>query len=116
MITAIIPCYNAEPFLAEAIESVLCQTRPVGEIIVVDDCSTDESVRVASRYGVKLLRTGCNSGHATARNLGIAAAQGELIAWLDADDRWEPHHCETVCGLLDRFPEAAVAYSAVQCF
>jgi glycosyltransferase involved in cell wall biosynthesis len=116
MITTIIPCYNAAPYLSETLDSVLAQTRPVDEIIVVDDCSTDESREIACRYPVKLLQTARNSGHATARNLGIAAAQGGIIAWLDADDYWEPNHLEVVAGLLDRFPEAAVAFSTVQLF
>lgn len=114
MITAVIPCFNAEPFLAEAIESVLAQTRPVDEVIVVDDASTDRSREVASRFPVKLLCMPVNRGHAAARNMAIAVAQGDLLAWLDADDRWEPHHTATVCGLLDRFPEAAVAYGSVR--
>ena len=112
MITTIIPCYNASQYLAQAIESVLAQTRRSDEIIVVDDCSTDESVSIAGRYPVRKLRTAKNSGHPTARNVGIAAAQGDVIAWLDADDYWEPNHLEVVAGLLDRFPEAAVAFSA----
>ncbi len=114
MITTIIPCYNAQQYLAQAIESVCAQTRPSDEILVVDDCSTDSSREVAAGYPVTLLQTSNNAGHATARNVGIKAARGDLIAWLDADDYWEPNHLATVCGLLDQFPEAAVAYSAVR--
>lgn len=116
MITTIIPCYNAEIYLAEAIESVLAQTRATDEILVVDDCSTDSSREIASQYPVALLQTPTNSGHATARNIGINAARGEIIAWLDADDYWEPNHLETVVGLLDQFPEAGVAFSGVRFF
>lgn len=113
-ITAAIPCFNAAPFLAEAIESVLAQTRPAVEVIVVDDGSTDGSGAIAARYDVKLVTLPDNLGHATARNAALRAAQGEYVAWLDADDTWLPHHLEVVGGLLDRFPEAAVAYGAAQ--
>ncbi len=112
MISVIIPCYNAEPFLAEAIESVLKQTRPVGEILVVDDCSTDRSAEIARSYGARVISMDCNRGHAAARNAGVEAARGDLIAWLDADDYWDAEHCEVVCGLLEHHPEAAVAWAA----
>lgn len=116
MITALIPCYNAEPYLAKAIESVLAQTRTVDEIIIIDDCSTDDSRAVSKRYPVAVLQTPVNSGHAAARNVGINAARGDLLAWLDADDYWDPRHVEVLDELLARFPEAAVAASRVRYF
>ena len=116
MITAIIPCYNAAAYLGEAIESVLRQTRPVDEVIVVDDCSTDDSVAIAGQFDVRLLSTPENLGHAAARNLAIQESQGEVIAWLDADDYWNRNHIETVVGLLDENPDAAVACSGVRFF
>jgi glycosyltransferase involved in cell wall biosynthesis len=115
-IAAVVPCYNGEAFLAEAIESILRQTRPVQEIIIVDDCSTDASPEIARRYPVRLVRTPRNSGEAAARNLGIREARSDLIAWLDADDYWEPHHIETVGGLLERYPQASVAFGGTQRF
>lgn len=115
-VSTIIPCYNSEKYLCEAIESVLLQTRSADEILVVDDCSTDSSREIAARYPIILLQTSKNSGHATARNLGIQAAKGDIIAWLDADDYWELDHLETVVGLLDIFPEATVAFSGVRFF
>lgn len=114
--TAIIPCYNASPFLGEALESVLRQTRALDELIVVDDCSTDDSRKIAKRYPVRLLTTPRNSGHAAARNVGIAAARGDVLVWLDADDYFEPNHVETVCGLLERHPRADVAFTCVRRF
>ena len=114
MITAILPCFNAEKYLGDAIASVQRQTRAVDQIIVVDDCSTDASPAIALHHGVTLLTTPRNSGHAAARNLGIEAAEADLIAWLDADDYWEPNHIETVVGLLERCPTAAVAFSAIR--
>jgi glycosyltransferase involved in cell wall biosynthesis len=115
-ISVIIPCYNAEAFLAEAMESVLKQTRPVSEIVVVDDGSTDGSAQVARSYGAKVIALDRNCGHSVARNVAVQAARGDLIAFLDADDYWNPNHCEVVCGLLERNPDAAVAYSATRRF
>lgn len=114
-IAAIIPCYNGEAFLARAIESALSQTVPVRRVIVVDDASTDGSREVvrsfqASGYPVVLIEAGRNAGPAAARNLGIAAAHEPLLAFLDADDRWEAHHCEAMARLLDAFPEAVLAF------
>lgn len=113
-LSAVIPCYNGAEFLAKAIESALGQTRAVGEVIVVDDASTDGSTEVAARYPVTLIRASRNGGPARARNLGIRASTGDVVAFLDADDWWEPGHCETVVTLLERFPEAGVAASAAR--
>jgi glycosyltransferase involved in cell wall biosynthesis len=113
-ITVVIPCYNAESHIACALESVLRQTRAPDEIIVVDDHSTDRTVDVVSRFPVRLISLEANSGHAVARNVGIEAASGQLIAWLDADDYWEDNHLEVVAGLLDTYSDAAVACSSVR--
>jgi glycosyltransferase involved in cell wall biosynthesis len=115
-LSVIIPCYNAEPYLAEAIESVLAQTRPASEIIVVDDCSTDGSAAVARRYPVVLLTQPENAGNGAARNRGLDHATGELIAFLDADDYWAAHHLETLERLLAVHADADVAFTRVQLF
>jgi glycosyltransferase involved in cell wall biosynthesis len=90
-ISCIIPCYNAERFLGEAIESVMAQTLAPAEIIVIDDGSTDGSAAVAARYAgqVRYLRQ-VNAGPAAARNRGIDLTDGEFVAFLDADDLWHP--------------------------
>jgi len=113
-VTAVIPCYNAELFVAQAIESALSQIRPADEIIVVDDCSTDRTLEIAQEYPVRVLRTPGNQGVSAARNLGLAAAATNLVAWLDADDSWEPNHLDVLVELLERFEEAAVAFSLVK--
>jgi len=113
-ISVVIPSYNAEAFIACALESVLRQTRAADEIIVVDDHSSDRTVEIAAKFPVRLIASEANSGHAAARNVGIAAANGDVIAWLDADDYWEPNHLEVVVGLLDRYSDAAVACSSVR--
>ena len=87
-VSTIVPVYNGERYLREALESVFAQTQRVGEVIVVDDGSTDRSGEIARAFrGVRCVRQP-NSGQASALNAGIALASGELFAFLDADDRW----------------------------
>jgi glycosyltransferase involved in cell wall biosynthesis len=116
LVSAVIPAYNAGRFLHEAIESVLAQTRPADEVIVVDDDSTDNTAEIARSFPVTLIRTPVNSGGAAARNAGIRAAKGSFIAQLDADDIWLPHHIEAVLPLLEQNPEVAVAFGHLQVF
>jgi len=94
-VSVVIPCYNAAPFLRETLESVLAQTHPPLEVVVVDDGSTDDSSRIAESFGppVRVIRQQ-NQGESVARNRGIAAARGEWVALLDADDVWEPRKLE----------------------
>lgn len=94
-VSVVIPVYNGERYLAEAIESVLAQTSPVTEIIVVDDGSTDGSAAVAERFcpAVRLV-SGSHAGAGAARNRGVAESNGTLIAFLDADDVWPPDKLE----------------------
>ncbi len=118
-ISVIIPAYNVGEFLAEAIRSVLNQTRQPDEIIVIDDCSIDDTVGVAAAFHdprCKVISTVKNSGSAAARNLGISTATGELIALLDGDDIWLDRHLELVAGLLDNHPSAVLAFSCTEAF
>ena len=89
--SVIIPAFNAATTLARAIDSVRAQSWPVHEIIVVDDGSTDDTVDAARRFGdaVRLIRQR-NSGVSVARNAGAAAATGDWLAFLDADDGYAP--------------------------
>lgn len=95
-ISVVIPAYNAAPYVARAIESVLNQTVAPTEVIVVDDGSTDRTAQVVEGYepSVRLLRRTQNGGPAAARNSGIRATTGEWIALLDADDSWLPRKLE----------------------
>jgi glycosyltransferase involved in cell wall biosynthesis len=87
-VSVIIPAYNAERYLAEAVESVRRQRHEALEIIVVDDGSTDGTLEVAARLsGVRCVRQ-ANLGAAAARNAGIIEARGDFLAFLDADDLW----------------------------
>ncbi|MDR5708499.1 MAG: glycosyltransferase family 2 protein, partial [Armatimonadota bacterium] len=90
-VSLVIPAHNAEAYLREALDSVFAQTRPPDEVIVVDDGSLDRTPEIAASYGdrVRLVRQP-NRGEAAARNTGVRVAQGELIAFLDADDAWLP--------------------------
>jgi len=95
MVSVIIPTYNCDKYICEAIDSVLYQTYPDYEIIVIDDGSTD-TTRSMIEAGYNTVRYFYleNNGVAAARNFGISMAQGELIAFLDADDKWLPTKLE----------------------
>jgi glycosyltransferase involved in cell wall biosynthesis len=110
-VSVVIPCHNGAKYLPQALESVRAQTRPVDEVIVVDDQSTDESAAIARCFGATVLSTDRNLGPSGARSAGIAASTGDVLAFLDADDYWEPDHIERVVGLHDRHPEIALAFS-----
>ncbi len=92
-VSIITPAYNAEKFLPQTIESVLNQTFCDYEMIIVDDCSVDNTFAVASEYAqkdgrIRVIRHEKNGGVAAARNTALAAARGDFIAFLDADDLW----------------------------
>ena len=105
--SVIIPTYNRCRLLSEAIDSVLLQNYPAIEIIVIDDGSCDATARmIAKNYPSVLYFYQNNQGPASARNLGIAKASGELIAFLDSDDVWLENKINIELSLLQRFPEA----------
>jgi len=115
-ISAVIPCYNGAAFLQDALDSVASQTLPVQEIIVVDDASRDDSAVIARRAGARVIVLPRNSGPAAARNRGVEAASNELIAFLDADDVWEPNHCEIIAAMLQHHPESPIGFSRIRRF
>ncbi len=108
LVSVVIPCYNSSRYLAEAIESVLLQTYPRIEIIVVDDGSTDETARIARSYPVHYIYQ-VNRGLSAARNTGILHCEGEYVLFLDHDDRLLPRAVETGVKLLEEHPECALA-------
>jgi glycosyltransferase involved in cell wall biosynthesis len=93
--SVIIPAFNAERYLAAAVESVLAQTVRPREIVVVDDGSADRTARIAEQFGAPVI---ClrrpHGGIAAARNFGVGAARGNWLAFLDADDLWTPEKLE----------------------
>ena len=104
-ISVIIPAYNAERTVARAIESVLAQTRPADEVIVIDDGSDDATAEVVRSYGNKvILIQQDNAGVSVARNTGIERATGDWIAFLDADDEWLPERLMLQVRLLQINP------------
>jgi glycosyltransferase involved in cell wall biosynthesis len=95
-VSIVTPAYNSAGVIANAIGSVLAQTYSDWELIVADDASTDDTAARVEAYGerVRLVRAERNGGPAAARNLALHHAGGELVAFLDADDRWLPHYLE----------------------
>ena len=109
-VSVVITTYNYERFIAAAIESVLGQTVRPDEIVVVDDGSTDGTAPVVARYaarGVRYIRQ-TNQGAGAARNRGIRETRGDLIAFLDADDRWLPDKLARQLAHLRRYPAAGL--------
>jgi glycosyltransferase involved in cell wall biosynthesis len=92
-VSVVIPAFDAARFIASAIRSALAQTRPVLEVIVVDDGSRDDTAAVARAAGANVI-VQANAGPGAARNAGVRAARGEWIAFLDADDVWHPRKLE----------------------
>lgn len=116
-ISVIIPVFNAERYLSEAIESVLMQAVKPLEIIVVNDGSTDESEKIANTFKNDI----CyffqeNKGAAVARNLGIKMAKGSLLAFLDADDLWTAHKLELQVKALEEDSELDIVFGNVEQF
>ena len=118
-VSAVVPCYNGERFLAETLDGLLAQTRPVCEVIVVDDGSTDGSAALAETFDgrnevpVRVIRQE-NSGESVARNRAVSEAAGEWVGFCDADDLWRPEKLER---LLDAAgPDDVAVHSDVQNF
>jgi glycosyltransferase involved in cell wall biosynthesis len=102
-VSVVIPAYNAQAVIGRAVESVLSQTIPPSEILVIDDGSTDCTGRAVAQYGdkVRYIRQD-NAGASAARNRGIQEARGWWIAFLDADDQWLPNRLQRQAELLTR--------------
>lgn len=105
LVSVIIPAYNCCKYISEAVESVLRQSYGNVEIIVVNDGSTDNTERVVKSFGgkIKYIKQ-ANKGSSSARNAGMAAASGDYIAFLDADDRWRKYKLELQVDILRSMP------------
>lgn len=116
LVSIITPCHNASAHIADAIESVLSQTYSNWEMIICDDCSTDNSVEIIESYAakdsrIKLYKNGNSiKMPSKPRNIAIAAAEGDVIAFLDSDDMWLPSKLEKQLPLLND-KNTAVVYS-----
>jgi len=116
-VSAVIPVYNCEAYLAEAVESALSQTLPPSEIIVVDDGSTDRTAEVANRFGDQIRYAyQANQGIGAARNHGVDLARGDLVAFLDADDVWLPEKLALQTAALTSDPRLDMVLGHVEQF
>ena len=116
LVSVIIPVKNGARFLPQALADVQAQTYPAREVIVVDGRSTDGSPEIArSSRGVRCV-TQSGDGFADALNVGIAATSGELIAFLDSDDRWMPEKLARQVDVLERRPEIDYVLTRVRFF
>jgi glycosyltransferase involved in cell wall biosynthesis len=115
-ISVIIPAFNAERYIAKAIESCLSQTYAPHEIIVIDDASTDGTAAIAESFPppVRVIRLAENMGVAVARNRGVAASTGDWIAFLDADDWFLPEKLERQRRCALESPQAVLIYADYQ--
>lgn len=120
LISIITPSHNSAQFISETIQSVLSQSISDWEMIIVDDCSTDNSVEVIQSFAaqdprIKLIQLAENSGAAVARNTAIEAAKGRYIAFLDSDDAWLPNKLEKQIAFMqeNNYPFTFAAYDKV---
>jgi glycosyltransferase involved in cell wall biosynthesis len=116
-VSVVVPAYNAARYVVDAVASVLAQTAPPGEVIVVDDGSTDDTAAVLAPFGdsVRLVRQP-HTGYAAAMNRGVAAASGSLLAFQDADDLWLPEKLERQVAALAADAELDAVFGRLEAF
>lgn len=106
LVSIIMPSYNTGRFIKETIESVLAQTYSNWELIIVDDCSTDDTDDVVGQYlsdeRIRYIKNDINSGAAVSRNRALREAKGKWIAFLDSDDLWEPQKIEKQLSFMQK--------------
>lgn len=114
-VSVIIPVYNGEQFLAEAVNCALSQTIAPLEVIVVDDGSTDGSAQIAKSFGARVRYIHkTNAGPASARNMGLKESLGNIIAFLDADDLWPVDKLQIQVECLENNPSVDIVMGHVQ--
>ena len=114
-VTVVIPAYNAERFIAETLRSVQAQTFRDFKVLVVDDGSTDRTAHIVDAFGPPIRRLHQkNGGVSRARNAGSAATSGRFIAFLDADDLWDPPKLERQVELLRSRPDVGFCYAGIR--
>lgn len=117
MVSIIMPAFNAEEYIEQAIQSVLRQTYTDWELIVIDDGSSDNTATILSKLAdfdsrILFFENKKNSGASYTRNRAVEMAKGEWIAFLDSDDLWEPQKLEKQVALCDKYPDMAICYTA----
>lgn len=119
LVTIVTPAYNAAAYLSATINSILCQTYPHWELLIIDDCSTDDTVKIASSFlgdqRIRLLRQPQNQGAISARNRGISEAKGRFVAFLDSDDLWRPSKLAVQIDAMRRH-HAALSFTSYRVF
>ena len=110
LVSVIMPAYNVEKLISDSIESVLSQTYTNFELIVIDDCSKDQTVKVVESlilkdHRIKLVKNIKNKGVAETRNVGLDQAKGNVVAFLDSDDRWVENKLEKQCFGSIKYPK-----------
>ena len=116
VVTVIMPSYNAERFIGEAIDSVIGQTVEDWELIVIDDGSTDRTLELLEEYRcrderIRLVSQETNRGPAHARNVGLSQARGAFVAFIDSDDVWHAQKTATQVQTMERL-HADISYTA----
>jgi glycosyltransferase involved in cell wall biosynthesis len=116
-ISAVLRIYNGEEYLGETLRSILAQTRPADEVVIVDDGSTDGTPDVLAGFGDAIrVVVQRNSGHTMALNRAFAEARFDYIANCDADDLWEPDKLERQAEVVAAHPEVDIAFSCARSF
>ena len=117
-VSIVTPAYNAAAFLSETIQSVQQQTYSHWEMLIIDDGSTDSTAAIAQQYAAEddriQLISQPNSGVSAARNKGVSLSKGELVAFLDADDRWLPEKLATHVEFMRSHSEASASFARAE--
>jgi teichuronic acid biosynthesis glycosyltransferase TuaG len=122
LVSVLMPTYNAAQFVGESIESILAQTYEPIELLVVDDCSSDETPEIVDEYArryperIRFRRSTERAGPCRRRNDALDLARGTLIAWLDHDDLWVPEKTAREVDVLLTHPEVGLVYSGYEAF
>ena len=117
LVSIIMPCYNSSSFLFMSLDSILNQSFKDWELLVIDDCSFDDSASIVKQYAendkrIKYLKTDIPSGSPVLpRNMGIRNAQGRYIAFLDSDDAWLPNKLEKQMEMFEQYEDMAICFS-----
>lgn len=114
-VSVVIPCFNAAETIVRALDSIKNQTLKVREVLIVDDCSNDDSLTVIEDYmsenptfDIRLIKNSDNKGPGISRNIGWNQCKGTWIAFLDADDSWHPRKIEIQMEFANKFPEVSI--------
>ena len=115
--SVIMPTYNSAPYVREAIESILNQSRPDLEMLIYDDCSTDNTVQLIESYQdsrIRLFKKETNTGYTDSLIVGIAAAKGKYVVRMDSDDISDLKRIEKQVGFMEQNPEYGIVGSWVR--